>query len=207
MHVFNTGLLSGTVLEDTFFFQNTNMQKGLLEAKRDWMVLRDFDNSQSFTSADDYQSTKELPDRFSRLYTPYDAREGAQPSVFIVDAAGNKTPLNPIAFASRYDKKDVAGFYYLDILNGKIGRTGSLAGTLHIYFIRNTADIDSDRVWEFPDWAHPYLPFRVAVTHKGGVDYDIINGSQVPFNADDAKTILSRLDMWDAQLQQQELGV
>ena len=207
MQAFNTQLLAGAAMDETFFYQSINMQKGLLEAARDWMVLRAYDNSIAFTAADDFESTKTLPARFSRLYTPYDSQSGYQPAVAIIDANGNKTPLNPVSFASRYDKRETDGYYYLDMLNGKIGRTGTLAGTLHLYFIQNTEDISAGNTWLFPDYAHPILPYKVAISSKGGIDYDTINASQVPFNREDARVIEARLAMWDAQLQQQEIGV
>lgn len=207
MQTFETDLLGGAAIGDTLFYVLANMQKGLIEASRDWMILRAFDNSQSFSTSDDYQTTKPLPANFSRTYSPYDAMSGQQPAVFLVDSSGFKYALNPIPFASRYDKKDVDGFYYLDMLNNAIGRTGSQAGTLHLYFIQNTADLDAGRTWEFPVWAHPLIPLNVAVSYKGGIDYDLVNASQTSFNRADAQAIVSRLAFWDAQLQQQELGV
>lgn len=209
MQDFTTALLGGTELGDTIFFQLANMRKGMLEAKRDWVVLRNFDNSKSFTSADDYTSTKALPDRFSRVYSPYDSRSGQQPGVYLVESSGAKFPLNPIPFASRYDYKDLDGYYYIDWSTGSpvIGRTGTIAGTLHVFYIRNTVDLAAAVTWIFPEWSHPVIPFEVAITHKGGMDYDLINSSQVPFNKEDAQIIESRLAMWDAQLQQAEIGV
>ena len=207
LYTLTTQLLSGQTIDETLFYQLVNMKKDMLESSRDWMILRSFDSSVSFSSSDTYTSTKSLPARFLRVYNPFDDRGREQPGVYIVDSAGNKHPLKPIAFAKRFDYKDTDGYYYLDIKNSTIGRTGTLAGTLHLFFIQGTVDIDSDGTWEFPAYSHPLLAYEVAIEQKGGIDWDTINANQVPFNRATVQDIVSQLTMWDARLQQSELGV
>lgn len=202
-----TIFLGGVSLDETFFYQLINMHKDLLEMKRDWMILRNFDNSITFSSSDDYTSTKSLPTRFLRIYAPYDANSRNQTGVYIVDSTGSKTPLKPIPFARRYDYKDVDGYFYIDIANNKIGRTGTTAGTLHIFYLKGSPEITSSVEWNFPSFSHPILAYEVAIEQKGGIDWDRVNANQVPFNKETVKSINSGLALWDARLQQAELGV
>ncbi len=203
----NTGFLSGTEMEETLFYQLLNMVKDMFEASRDWMILRSFDSTITFTASDDYTGTKTLPSRFLRVYTPVDGSTGEQTGVYIVDSSGRKNALKPIKFASRFDYKDVDGYYYLDIKNNKIGRTGTLEGTLHLFFLQGTAEIEATTTWEFPTWVHPRLAVDVAIMHKGGIDWDTVNANQVPYNQKLISDIESRVIQWDTNLQLSELGV
>lgn len=203
----NTLFLGGQSIDSVLFFQLLNMKKNLLEAKRDWMILRDFDSTLTFTAADDYTGSKSLPARFLRVYTPYDARQEEQTGVYIVDSAGNRNPLKPIPFARRFEYKDTNGYFYIDVKNSKIGRTGTLAGTLHLFFLKGTADIEAGTTWEFPTFSHPLLAYEVAIEQKGGIDWDRVNANQVPYNKNTSNEIMSGLNMWDSRLQQTELGV
>lgn len=210
----NTNLLSGNAIDVELFYQLLNLKKNMLEMSRDWMILRTFDSSITFSASDDYTSTKSLPSRFLRVYNPFSDNRQEQTGVYIVDSAGNKNALKPIKFAERYNYKDTDGFYYLDIKNNKIGRTGTLTGTLHLFFLQGTADFsieDEDTefttAWPFPGFAQFLLPYEIAIEQKGGIDWDRVNASQIPFNRDTVTKIMADLAMWDARLQQAELGV
>lgn len=201
-----TGLNSGLAVDEDLFYIILNMMRARREDSRDWMVLRSFDSSKSFAASDTYLSTKSLPDRFIRAYAPY--KDGAQPGVFIVDSAGSRHELNPIAFAERFNVKDTDGYYYIDHKNNAIGRTGTLAGTLHLYYLQGNVDIVAAGTWTgFPTFAGPLLAYDVIVEQKGGIDWDTINANQVPFNASTVRKLEGELNMWDARLQQAELGV
>ncbi len=142
-----------------------------------------------------------------RIYQNIDPDTGEQAGVYIVDSSGNKNALRPIKFVDRFKYKDTDGYYYIDIKNSKIGRTGTLAGILHLFYIEGTAPITSSSTWEFPSYAHPLLSIGVAIMQKGGIDWDTVNANQVPYNQGIINNIESSLAMWDAQLQQGELGV
>lgn len=199
--------LGGPSLDSVFFYQLVNMKKNALENSRDWMTLRKFDSSITFSSSDDYTATKSLPARFLRTYTVFDRIGLEQPGVYIVDGNGAKYPLKPIPFANRFDYKDVDGYYYIDVANNKIGRTGTLAGTLHLFFLQGTEDISSSSEWAFPTFAHPLLSYEVVIEQRGGMDWDRIAANQVPFNRDTVNKLQYQLSLWDSQLQQAELGV
>lgn len=211
MYTLTQGLLSGFAMDQTMFYQLLNSAKARRERRRDWVVLRDFDSSKSFTASDSYTSTKALPSTFLRVYAPYSNttdKDGSQTGVYLVDSAGNKTALSPIPFARRFDYKDVEGKYYIDSKNNTIGRTGSTAGTLHLFYHSSTPTIDENATWVgFPDDAGVLLAYDVAVQHKGGIDWDTVNANQVPYNLDAMQKIESSLNMWDARLQQSEIGV
>lgn len=202
-----TGLNGDVPIDEDIFYPLLNMKKGQREMERDWMKLRAFDSSQSFTSADDYLSTKPLPARFLRTYDFVNPRTGEYTGVAIIDAQGRKHPLRPIFMEERYEHRDTNGFFYIDTANDAIGRTGTLAGTLHLYFLQGTVDIDADNEWVFPDFSHPLLAYDVVVENKGGIDWDTVNANQVPFNRTTVQSLESSLNMWDARLQQAAVGV
>lgn len=204
----NTNLLGGNAMDIDLFYQLANMAKNQREMMRDWMVLRTLDSTITFSSSDDYTSTKTLPARFLRTYTFYDS-QGNLRGPYIVTASGSKVELKPIKFAERYDYRNIEGYYYIDVKNGKIGRTGLTAGTLTIPYLQGTPDFDegSSSIWSFPDFAIPLLAYDVAIEQKGGIDWDRVNASQIPYNERKLKQIETNLATWDARLQQAELGV
>lgn len=206
LYTLSTGLLGGNQMDEDIFYSLLNSVKDLREMNRDWMVLRAIDSSITFSGSDTYISTKTLPDRFLRTYTFYN-QKGELAGPFIIDSNGSKVELKPIKFAERYDYRNTEGYYYIDVKNNKIGRTGATAGTLYLPYLQGTQDISPTSTWEFPSYAHPLLVFDVVIQQKGGIDWDRINASQIPYNQNTLKQLESSLDMWDARLQQAELGV
>lgn len=206
MNTMVTALNGGRAMNSVLFYQMLNSKKNILEASRDWMILRTIDTSLTFSSSDLYTSGKTLPARFLRTYTFTD-QAGNLRGPYIINSAGSKVPLLPIKLAERYDYKDTEGYYWIDVKNSTIGRTGTTAGTLYLPYLQGTADIAAGTTWEFPTFAHPILPFEVAVVQKGGIDWDRVNANQVPYNLQDIRDARSALIMWDARLQQAELGV
>jgi hypothetical protein len=203
LYTLATTFNGGDQMDETVFYQLLNMQKDMREMSRDWMKLRAIDTSKSFASSDDYTSTKALPARFLRPYNIDPTDSG----VSIVTSEGNKIPLQPIALAKRYDYRNSDGYFYLDLANNAIGRTGSLAGTLHLAYLQGTEDLDDEGEWSFPSFAHPLLAFDVVMMNKGQIDWDTVNQSQLPYSEATIRTLESQLAMWDARLQQAELGV
>ncbi len=208
LYTLNTNLLGGNAIDEDLFYQLLNMAKNQREMMRDWMKLRYIDSSISFASSDDYTSTKSLPARFLRTYTFTDQR-GELRGPYIVTSAGSKVELQPIKFAERYDDKDTEGYYYIDVAAGKIGRTGTTAGTLYLPYLKGTADIDSGTSWGLPpaDGFGALLAYDVAIEQKGGIDWDTVNANQVPYNRSKMMQLDSNMATWDARLQQAELGV
>ena len=208
LYTLTTNFLGGNALDKTMFYQLLNMQKNMREMQRDWMKLRAEDTSITFSASDDYTGTKALPARFLRTYSFYD-QYGQLAGPFIVTSGGSKIPLKPIKFEQRYDFRNSEGYYYLDVKNGTIGRTGTTAGTLHLFFLQGTADITSDLTWTLPpsDGYGALLAYDVAVEQKGGIDWDTVNANQVPYNQRKIDQLAANLATWDSRLQQAELGV
>lgn len=202
-----TEFLGGNAMDEEVFYILLNAKKNIREMMRDWMRLRTFDSSITFTTSDTYTGTKSLPSRFLRPYMFYDQYGQQKSGVFLIDSSGNKTELKPIKFAERFDYKDADGYYYLDVKNGTIGRTGSKAGTLHLYFLQGSSDIDENGTWALGGNFAAILAYDVAVEQKGGIDWDRVNASQVPYNQGMINTLWSAMCMEDARLQQAELGV
>lgn len=203
-----TNLLGGNALDEELFYQLINMQKNMREMSRDWMKLRKIDTSITFTSSDTYLSGKTLPARFLRTYGFYD-QYGNLAGPFIVTSSGSKVPLKPLKLAEMYDNRNVEGYYCIDVANGTIVRTGSTAGTLQLPYLQGSADIAEGVAWGLPpsDGYGAILAYDVAVEQKGGIDWDTINASQVPFNQRKINQLEANLATWDARLQQAELGV
>lgn len=201
-----TSILGGNALDTTLFDTLLEMSKNTRESERDWMVLRTLDSTITFTAADTYATTKTLPSRFLRIYRPTWQNQN-DTGVYLVDANGGRQVLQPISLAQRYEYKDTTGFYYLDHKNGAIGRTGTNAGTLHLNFIQGTDVISDTLEWVFPSYASTLLAFDIAIMQKGGIDWDVVASFSVPYNQQTIKTLESNLALWDARLQQQEIGV
>lgn len=197
-----TQFLGGNAMDEDLFYQLLNQAKNQREMMRDWMKLRVYDTSITFSSSDTYLTGKTLPARFLRTY-------GFAPNsgVFLVTSDGAKQDLTPISMSERYDKRNDEGYYYIDHANGTISRTGSIAGTLHLNYLRSTEDITSSTSWALSSIGGPLLVYDVVIEMKGGIDWDRVNASQIPYN----QRKLNQLDMnmatEDARLQQIEAGV
>lgn len=209
LYTLTTNFLGGKSLDTDLFYQLVNSAKNRREMMRDWMKLRTLDSSITFSSSDTYLTGKTLPTRFLRTYTSFDRDTGASNGVFIITTDGSQMFLKPIKQAEAYRYRNVEGYYYIDVKNGTISRTGTTAGTLWLYYLKGTADIDanSTSIWDFPSFADPILAYDVAISFKGGVDWDTTNANQVPYNQRDMNRIEINLATWDAQLAQQEIGV
>lgn len=207
LYELTTELNGNNPMNEDVFYSLLNMAKGRREMSRDWCVLRTFDSSITFSSSDDYTSTKALPSRFLRVYQFIDQYGSDVGGVYLITSSGSRVKLDPIPFAKRYDYKDVEGYYYIDHKNSTIGRTGATAGTLHLYFLQGTEDIDGDSSWSFPSYAHPLLAVDVVILQKGIIDWDTVNQSQIPISEKLVSELESSLNVWDARLQQAELGV
>lgn len=206
LYTLNTQLLGGNAMDETLFYQLLNNAKDIREKMRDWMRLRTEDTSIVFTASDTYLSTKSLPARFIRPYQFYD-EYGCLAGPFLITAQGDKMPLKPIKFEQRYDYRNTEGYYYLDMKNNTIGRTGTTAGTLHLFFIQGSVDISALTTWALSDIGGVMLAYDVAIEQKGGIDWDRVNASQTPYNQRRIRQIEANMATDDARLQQNELGV
>ncbi len=201
-------LLDGLTISDTLFGQLLNMEKDKLEGSRPWMVLRAVDGSKTFTSADGYDSTKALPERFLRPY-PVTRKGGIKTALILKRDSADIIYPRQIPFAQREEYENDSGLWYLDMLNEEFGVIDDLAGTYTAYlsFLRKSEDIDSDTEWAFPSEYHPILAFNVAIRYKGEVDFDEIHARMVAFHGVNVNELKRAMTMWDAQLQTAEQTV
>ncbi len=209
LRTLNTNFLGGKELDVDLFYQLANAEKNRREMMRDWMMLRTLDTSNSFSGSDTYLSTKTLPDRFLKIPLIFDRDTGKNCAVQLIGSDGAQTFLQPIRKDQAYQRRNDDGYYYIDIKNGTISRTGTRAGTLYLNFIQGTVDFDdnSASIWDFPDFADVLIAYDVAIQQKGGIDWDTVNANQVPYNQRMIDRAWMSLCTWDAQLQQAELGV
>lgn len=209
LRTLNTNILSGKSMDSDLFYQLLNIAKNRREMMRDWAKLRTLSNSITFSASDTYLTGKTLPDRFLRIYTAFDRDTGASNGVFIVTTDGSQLFLKPIKQAEAYAYRNTQGYYYIDSKNGTICRTGNTSGTLYMYYLQGTVDVDaqSTEIWDFPSYSDALLAFDVAIDQKGGIDWDTVNANQVPYNQRKLQQIEMNLATWDAQMQQAELGV
>ena len=202
LYTLSTSLLGGNAMDETLFYQLLNQAKNQREIMRDWVKLRNYDTSITFSSSDTYLTGKTLPTRFLRTYGFY-----PDSGAFIVTSDGAKLPLSPISMSERYDKRNDEGYYYIDHANGTISRTGSTVGTLHLNYLKGSADIDEDTSWALSQLGGPLLVYDVVIEMKGGIDWDRINASQIPYNQRKLLQLEMNMATDDARLQQAEAGV
>ena len=202
LYTLSTSLLGGNAMDETLFYQLLNQAKNQREIMRDWVKLRNYDTSITFSSSDTYLTGKTLPTRFLRTYGFY-----PDSGAFIVTSDGAKLPLSPISMSERYDKRNDEGYYYIDHTNGTISRTGSTAGTLHLNYLKGSADIDESTSWALSQLGGPLLVYDVVIEMKGGIDWDRINASQIPYNQRKLLQLEMNMATDDARLQQAEAGV
>lgn len=208
LYALSTAFLGDNPMDEDIFYQLINLEKARREMMRDWVKLRAIDTSITFTSANDYTAGKTLPTGFLRTYTFTDS-EGNLRGPRIIRSDGSYIDLKPIKLAERYDYKDIEGYYYIDHKNGTIGRTGTTAGTLHLPYLKASDDIDAENGWTMPFSENfgVILVRDVVISQKGEIDWDRVNASQIPYSASKITQLESALNMWDARLQQAEIGV
>lgn len=176
-------------INGTLFYQLLNIAKTNLEEKKDWEYLKNYDSSNSVSSATTYLSMFELPTRFrsvAKLYLGDDADEAFQ----------------GIQFEERHKYQDAGCKYYIDYGNNQLALTGSFNGskTIHLFYLRYTEDIESDTEPIFPDRFHPILAFLVSGYYTSGVDADDIYARMSPAHRFAAKELAESMNMWDHKI-------
>jgi len=196
--------LTGETIDSTLFFQLLNIARVKREMLRPWQVLIKEDATKTTASGDTFETSKALPTDFSRIMPWTKTR----PQMVLV-SGDDELDYRQIAFGLRFMKRNVAGFFVIDLQNDLFFLTGSqsTAYTIHLFYLFNQADITtSSQNWLFPDEFHPLLPFDVARTYKGGIDYDDINARMVRQHNVDIEDIESAMNLWDSQLSLSSLG-
>lgn len=205
LETFATELNGGEPVGQTVLFQLLNLARALVEQMRPWMVLRKIDTSKSVTTATTWQTAVSLATitDLNRLY-------GTKP-VKLFDGTNRIDRYRRVPFDQRLESRDASGTFVFSegtkqlYLNGTV----QFAGTLWIPYIANGATITAGSggtTWqEFPDWAHPLLPFIAVEMHKGTIDYDDVNFAQMGEQGKAAERIMKMLEKWDNELQLGEI--
>lgn len=208
LYTLTTELLAGRAMGETFFYQMLNMARSKREGMRPWMVLRKIDSSKTISSGDSIEDTKTLPTDFRRTYNQKRANGVRAPLIL---TSGNIIRyVQQIPFGTQYEHQDISDRFFVDVANSTFALTGTRdrSYTARLSYIYNPGNITaSANDWVFPDEYHPILAFDVAITQKGGVDYDEINARMVAFHGADIRELDSAIVKWDDELQRSELSV
>ena len=201
-----TELLGGKTLDVTLFYQLLNMAKNRREAMRPWVILRKVDSSLTVAGGDGITNTKALPTRFIK---PYSLRrpDGSRTPV-VLRTGDSVLYVSQIQFGSEQERRDDTDLFFIDLANNRYAFTGIRDQSYTIYFshlafsVEITAQVD----WVFPSQFHPILAFDVAVSQKGGIDWDELNARMAQYNGQDTQQVWSAMVMWDTDLQRQDGG-
>ena len=198
LKTFTTDGLGAGDIGDTEFYIMLNVAKTRIEEERNWKPLEDTDTSQSVSLGDTFLTTKDLPTDFAQDI-----------GLFLTNTGNQAVNYHPIPFRERYQRKDEANGYWIDIANMTFGLTGKASSgytTINLVYRKTSAEITSATSWVFPSRFHPILGFLVAVMFKGGVDYDSVSVKQALQNREDSKMLYESLVEWNTQLEIREQG-
>lgn len=194
-------LLGGIQMNVVAFYQLLNMVKNTLEGERPWLRLKTEDATQSWATADTFQTgAKTLPADFRQVWPA----KGNLSSMKLVDASGNLgVDCSEIFMEQKFEYKDSAGFFYIDHANGQFYLTGQAdkAYTIHLFYKKKSPDIAAGTSWIFPSEYHIGLAEIVASMHKAGIDYDDINSRMAAQNSADYARVRASMIAWDTELQ------
>lgn len=198
-------LLDGFEMPETLFTRFLDIAQMYWEGQRPWVLLRAEDTTQTVTTANTYETAKTLPTDFRKWYTRF--------PIVLTDAQGNpqsRLVEIPINLKSQY-RTDPSRFYcnYATQELFICGAPGSSL-TVRQYYIRRGTRISAAaaNTWDLDvnDEYTTILGLSVAVYHKLGVDYDIINNAQADANASLARQIFNIMTDWDAELAESGLN-
>ncbi|MCL5071591.1 MAG: hypothetical protein M1308_11965 [Actinobacteria bacterium] len=136
-------------LDTTLIYQLFNMAKNEIEIERQWETLKELDESQSISSGHTYTTAKSLPARFLTSLSLY--------------VGDDRIPYQQIPLEHRERYKEMTHRWYFKMIDSNFFICGTPAtGTIHLFFIKSTADISSSQSWTFPAFAHPLIPIKAA---------------------------------------------
>jgi hypothetical protein len=188
LKILTESILDGVVIDDVIFYQMLNVVKNIKEEKRDWVMLRKLDDSQSVSAGNNYASDKTIP-----------ADERREYKVML----GIDTELIPVGFEEQHIYRNSSHRYYNDIATGKwyvLGNVGR-ADTLYRFYIKTTDDITDTTSPVWPSRFHPILAFSVASYYMNGVDFDDVHSQISPENKQMASDLYKAMETWDMGLQ------
>ena len=186
----------GYTIDDTLFYSLLATIQARVESKRDWIILRKTDTSESASTADNFASAKTLPSDFF-FWQSEDA-------LVLVDPVNSNNFISylevPIAKKFLYQYQGYR--FFCDYANSKLYLGGVVDRTYTIYknYIYQPDKITSATSWVFPAKFHEFLAFGVAALNKLGIDFDDINKLSGEDNGKVFLEGLKAMEMWDANL-------
>ena len=193
-----TSLLDGEELGQTAFLNLVNVVKNNRERIRPWRYLLTEDSSETASAGDTYETEKDLPSLFRRTLPR---------NTMVLKRGDTVLEYSQIPFSQKIQYRESCQRFYIDYKNSKFYLCGEIDGayTIHLFYIAKSADIKWATEWIFPEEFHPMLAFDVAVLHKGGIDYDLINERMARILGFTAESLTRSMIFWDDELQRAEL--
>ena len=192
-----TEILDGFEMSQSLFDAFLDVAQTTREGERNWVSLRSSDATQSLGASNTYTTAHTIPSTFASWY--------ATSPVVLTNASGARQELQEIPIDKRDQYKNDPNKFYCDYVNNKIYICGTFseAMTINQYFKKEGTLVSADdaNTWIFPDRYHKMLAFDIAVMHKLGIDYDVINNIQANENASIANRLFKQMEEWDNELQ------
>lgn len=188
---FLNNLLDDSIDQD-FGLELLNNAKNIIEMDRPWRMLLKEDSSNTFSSSDDYLTSKSLPSDFL-----YDVRV-----LLGKEDEDSYIELEPIPFERRREYANTGGKYCIDFANSVMYICDSVSETytIYLYYIYQTSDITltTEPVW--PERFHKLVAFLAAELYKAGVDFDDVNVNQALAHNKQAILLFNAMKYWDNKL-------
>ena len=191
-----TSLNLDYTIDDTLFYSLLATVQAKVEGKKEWIILRKTDTSESASGADSFTTPKTLPSDFFFWQS--------EDPIVLVDNTNPNTYLNywEVPIAKKFIYQSQSYRFFCDYANSHIYLGGTVDRTYTIYknYIYQPDKITAGTSWVFPAKFHEYLAFGVAALHKLGVDFDDINKMSGDDNGKVFLEGLAQMEMWDSQL-------
>lgn len=206
LYEFITSLNAEATVDPTLAAVLVDNGKTILEAERDWKILKKTNSSLSASSSGTWQtgiSIAGITD-FSHFYGDFPIR--------IFDGDNRIEYYRQVPWDRRLEYKDIGNTFVHDANGGLIYLNGRVAfsGQLYINYVSVTGEINLESesaVWSpFPARFLPILAYYAIGIYKGAVDYDSINRQMLPENQAVLTALKNAMEKWDNELQLNELS-
>lgn len=201
LYTFFQSLNLGYSIDSALFYSLLATVQAKIEVKRDWMILRKQDASESAGPSDSFTTSKTIPSDFF-FWQSEDA-------IVLVDPTNSSTwiPFLEVSFPKRFLYQTQSYRFFCDYANSKFYLGGIVDRTYTIYknYVYQPDKITSTTSWVFPAKFHEMLAFGVAALYKLGVDFDDINKLSGEDNGKVFLEGLKTMELWDARLAQGSL--
>lgn len=179
-----TELLDGFQLSDGLWNSLCDIAQDYVEGQRQWMELRGYDETQTLTTNNTFETEKSLPSDFKRFYS-------RTPILLLKEknAVSNLVEI-PLNLKNRY--KDHNNRFYVNYNTGKLYICGKPSETLTIQqnYIIKPKKISEDNDWVLNE---KIIPVLIAIFHRRGIDYDIVGARNADELVEQAKAMLSNM--------------